>query len=987
MEERPQSIYAGQQKRYISLLYTDLCESTRLATELEDEDYGEVLDQLGELFREVIPRHGGTLLQVHGDGAMAMFGFPNAGEEDVRLAVNTALALHDAVRSLVVHPPSSRRPLRLRLHSGVHSGAVMVEQGDVLAGSYQLRGEATNITARLSDAAAEDEILVSEESLRGSEPFYACEAQRTLNLRGMEGSLQAVPVVERAELETRYQARRARSLLPFSGREGPLGALSDVWHQALRGEVVLSAVIGAPGVGKTRLVDEFLSSDAPSGGLLLRGHCQNFEGTGSLEPFRTLLNHAVEQSAAAFPVPPEALLASFDEGGSELSPTAFAQLFRRYVETLLHGRPVVLFIDDWQWADEVSRAVLLELVNTVVGRLLVVLTSRESHSVDSGLFQGASLIYLDGLARRDVDAALKRVLPGSNPNARRRLAELSGGNPLFLEELCQARNLDELDGTPSAIEHVPRWLYSLVQSRVSGLAVAERSVAEVAAVIGYTVPLWLLTAVTKGDDAQALTGLAIADLLLPGVRDGELLFRHGLTREIVYDLIDVRARRRLHRATLEALMEADSENLPLLGYHAAQAGMREEAVRYSERAGDAARSSGFLETARTQYAAAMRVLDLEYVEDVEPYVALADKLMSVAILDPSTAELPLIEALHRHAGDTGHKENEALCNHWLGAIYYGLGRPRKALVYHARALALAQEQGIRWLVRMCDHRIGQAMATNCEHGGALRLLERATSRAKAREPGTPAATGLAYSLGAMSMVLGDQGHFDRSSELYARARTLMGDGPHPAGPNIGSKWAAVLIWQGRWAEARRQADEVAGFSEGNQNLYVYGMCQVLSAYARWHEQRDEALIERMRETAAWLEGSSLSQFASLNYGWLAELSLAVGADNDVRMYGARALWRARSGDELGLATAMRALGALALRGGTHREAAYYFEIAERSAGKRGALREQAHNDLFGAQLVAAAGNEVGERMLKERADATFARLGMHWHRAQLAQPR
>ena len=995
MEDRPETIESGHQKRYVSLLYVDLCGSTRLATELEDEDYGDILNRLNGIYREIIPRHGGTPLQVHGDGVLAMFGFPNAGEEDVRLAVNTALDLHAAVRALHITPPNARRPLELRLHSGVHSGAVIIEQGDLLAGSYQLRGEATNITARLSDAAGEDEILVSEESLRGSEPFYACDDMRDLELRGLEASLKAIPVLEQTAVQTRYQARRARSLLAFTGRDEQLAELAARWQRAQSGEVQVAAVVGAPGVGKTRLVDEFLALPELSGALVMRGHAQSFEGRRSLEPMRSLLRDVFGQAGRVNGATARAGLAAgelmsfLEDADQALPPTEFARVFRDYVAELLHGQAVVIFMDDWQWADEMSRGVLLEVLNTVVGRLLIVLTSRPGQSA-GGLYQEADAIDLDGLVRSDVDAALQIVLPGSNPNVRHRLAELSGGNPLYLEELCQAQNLEDIDGTPSPIEHVPRWLYSLVQSRVATLPPAELSVVQLAAVIGASVPMWLMQAVTPADDVQALSGLTMVDLLRPGLREGELVFRHGLTREIVYDLIDVRDRRRLHRSIVEALIEADSDNLELLAYHAAQAGMREESIRYAERAGDAAAAAGSLETARTQYALAMSALDLGYEEDVEPYAALARKLMAVAIIDPSTAELPFIEALLDNAtAPNGNEVHEAMANHWLGAIYYGLGRPRRALRHYTRALALAQAQGIRWMVKDCDHRMGQAMVTNGDHAAALRILDRAISRMNDPAPGSLAAIGLAYSLGAMSMMLGDQGRFERATELYARSRAYMGAQPHPAGPNIASKWAAVLIWQGRWAEARQRADETARFSEGNQNLYVYGMCQVLSAYAGWHEQRpdqrDQSQIQRIRDTVAWLEGSGLRQFASLNYAWLSELSLAVGAYDDVRKYGARAIWRARAGDELGLAAAMRALSRLSLRGGTRRDAEAYLALAQKSAARRESPRERAHNDVLGAELAAAQGNEVGERMLLARAGEAYDELGMHWHRAQLAE--
>ena len=151
-------------RRYLTLLFADLSESTALADLMEAERYGEMLGELRRIFREVIPRHGGMLVRAQGDGILAMFGYPDAREDDGRRATEAALELHEAVRGLRVAGklPGGRT---LSLHSGVHAGLVLVADGDMELGRFELLGSVPNIAARLSDQAGADELFVSEETL------------------------------------------------------------------------------------------------------------------------------------------------------------------------------------------------------------------------------------------------------------------------------------------------------------------------------------------------------------------------------------------------------------------------------------------------------------------------------------------------------------------------------------------------------------------------------------------------------------------------------------------------------------------------------------------------------------------------------------------------------------------------------------------------------------------------------------------------------
>jgi class 3 adenylate cyclase/tetratricopeptide (TPR) repeat protein len=957
----------SQQRRYVAVLYADLCGSTELATNLEAELYAAVLDALKAIYREIIPLHGGTLLQVHGDGHLSMFGYPGAGEEDVRLAVNAALALHQAVKDLRLNVPDLPSDLNLRLHSGVHAGLVLVSEGDMYGGSYQLRGEVTNICARLSDAAGEDEILVGGESLRGSEPFFVCGRQRQVQLKGVAAELVVFPVHGVTDLSTRYQARRLRSRMPFFGRGDEVRLLEKQWGAVQKGEPRLVYIVGSPGVGKTRLADEFLSHLERQGQTVLRGFCETLSTAQPLESILRMMRSAAVQSpglATTLALEPElrAALDGYVEDVSKLATLATTLI--EFVVGYCRVAPLVMFVDDWQWADETSKRLLAQIAVRRDLPLMIVLATRAVEPSEPSMLVPATTVQLDGLHGEGLEAAIRSLLPQADPFVKRKIESLSGGNPLFLEELCQASTVDVLDHRPSRVEHVPQWLYGLVQNRVAQLGDRERGIVEVAAVIGSSVPLWLLQRVAEFEGVELLTGPTILDLLFPGGDPGEWHFKHGLTRAIVYDFVGLRERQRLHRTIAQVMLESDigeAHHLEALAYHFAGAGMREEAIYYAEQAGERAMSIPALDIARVQYRLAIDLLDHGDITlpVYEQILAMAKRLSFVAIFDPGADELPVFWRVLELAKVREDVKAQGNANYWLGRVHYGLGKPRRALHYFYQARTLAQACGFESLVLDTSTALAQATAANCEHDNARHLLERALLDMRKVEVGSPQASAVAYALGCLGMVLGDQGHFTNALEHFSEAERLISDSGNPTTANVMAKLVALHIWREDWDAAITTADSVARNSEQIRNFYLFGMSRMMSAYAHWRRDGRSEHVDTMRETTSWLENSQLGQFLSLNYGWLAEVSATLGDHQSVRRYLAKALRRDRQGDGFGLAVAARAACDAGLQRAWHRPPEAYLLLAERSVKQRGSVREQALNKACAVRLAGHRANGHG----------------------------
>src|SRR4029453_1998582 len=162
---------ARSQRRYLAVLFSDLSDSARLAASMEAEDLSDLLGQLRRGYEDIIPRHGGIIVQIRGDGLLASFGYPEAHEDDGRRATEAALDLHEFVRRIPLDHSLRTLP-PLSLHTGIHSGLVLLADGDDVHGRLDLLGNSVNVAARLADVAQHDEIIVSEETLGAESHFY-----------------------------------------------------------------------------------------------------------------------------------------------------------------------------------------------------------------------------------------------------------------------------------------------------------------------------------------------------------------------------------------------------------------------------------------------------------------------------------------------------------------------------------------------------------------------------------------------------------------------------------------------------------------------------------------------------------------------------------------------------------------------------------------------------------------------------------------------
>jgi class 3 adenylate cyclase/tetratricopeptide (TPR) repeat protein len=948
-------------RRYLAVLFADMCNSTELADLMETEHFAALIGAVRAIYEDTIPRYGGEVVRVQGDGVLAIFGYPETREDDGRSAVAATLELHERVRALPFQLPGGFAPL---LHSGIHSGMVLVQKGSVEVGRHELLGPVPNIASRLSSAAGPHEILVSEETLGPASRFFVTSPARLLKVKGRADPVLVYKVDARARGHETFD-RAQRGSTAFFGREAQLAQLEQVFESALGGRVATVAVAGAPGMGKTRLLEQFVNRVLHHDCAVLRGYCENSLGAEPLQPFVHMLE------GLAVGTPPE-------------SPGQFAELFAR----LAQERPVLLFIDDWQWADDASHHVLAALRQRTACRLLVVMSVR-ADSLRGGAAGADQTIVLPPLTDAEAMALISARLPGADPFVAGKICQQASGNPLFLEELCHSFERGEAERRPGRSYGGAGWLNQLVESRVQHLAPVQIELVRVAAVIGNVVPAWLLEHLTgQSAEGPLQRGLAEQDFIFPGERAGTLRFKHGITRDIIYESVGLHVRQQLHLRIAEALRqhratETHEEALETLALHFDAGGDAEQAAHYAELAGDKALAASALDRARALYRVALAALERlpQTPELALRWVDIVQRLGRVCVFDPVRSELALYLRAVQLAQQHGDLRTIARARHWLGYITYSLGEVRAAIGHGEQALAEARAAGDQKLVGQVVAALGEALCAAAQYERALPLLDEAIAVKRHHRSGRHINVGLAFSLVCRAYLLGDRGEFAQAHADFDEAEGCIAGVTHEIGASVHGWRSAVFLWQGRWDEARESANVSGRIAEATRSLAQLSIARAMSAYAEWMVARRPECLETILEVMGWLRPRESGLYRSLNHGWLAEGLREAGRREEARHHAAQAILRGRHGDLLGLAMSYRALARDAAQHRPHRADAYV-ALALQAARERGSAHEMAVTHLCAAQVAAQRGDAAAARSALDEATAAFTRMGMHWHLAQ-----
>jgi class 3 adenylate cyclase/tetratricopeptide (TPR) repeat protein len=993
-------------RAYLTILFSDMTASTQITASLEAEDYAFLVATMRAVFDQIIPRHGGTVVQVVGDGVLASFGYPDAKEDDGRRATEAALDLHAAVRDLDL---GISFPVPLRMHSGIHAGLVLLEEGDSVTGTLKLVGNAVNVASRLSSVAESDEIIVSTETLGSDRHFYTVDDVRTHHLKGVDGPVAAHKVLGRSGVGTRFDAREKAGLTPFIARQSELDALKDALDETLEGNFSFVTIAAPPGLGKTRLAREFLTEVVPPHVRVLRGYCESYLGSEPLQPFLQIVRNlcgidekmkredAVEAVGATITsLHPDLTqyieiftrALSLTDAAGETGKTIFKPALRLF-EQLAKRTPLVLFIDDWQWADNISREIF-EGLRKLNHPIMVLTTSRTDPNEQLDRSLGRTFIRtveLAPLANKDLDRSIAHLLPSINQFLVEQIRDFAGGNPLFLEELCRAASAEQSSSISPTLTG-EAWLGALIVARVETLPKAAAEIVRIAAIIGNVVPISMLEALGDGKlDDHIVHILAQNDLLHTDDQPGRLRFKHGIAREVIYESVGLHQRRSLHLRIAEMLQQSvpDRANdgiVEALAYHHLAGRDFPKAAHYAELAGNKAVAALALDRGRKQYIAALQAIDKL---DAGPgtyalWMSVVRKLSPLCVFDPHPSQVQHLERAVEFAQDQNDEMGAALAFYWLGYLNYALGKGTEATRHLEQALSAARNQNEPRLERLCESTLGQAYAASCVYHEAAKLLDKSIGTALTPNDSKAVAASAAYSAAIRGSIFGDQGRFEEADACFNQADAIISEAPEGFISGSIMLWkGAVANFQGRWTLARNETSNALRMANRIKSTLHLGRGTTQLGYIDWKSEAKEEALQSIEDGTSWLKANSVRLFISLDYGWLAEGMLAQRKFDRVRHFAAMALWRARAGDRLGEAMACRAMAHVAAAGHSRKLPEEYLLIADQSAKLRQSEREHTLNDLCRVEILLSSNERNQAIDMLGSVEPRLKGMGMNWH--------
>jgi tetratricopeptide (TPR) repeat protein len=851
------------------------------------------------------------IVRIDGDGVTCAFGYPKALDDAGRRATEAALDLHAAMAALnqsFTFPDQS-----IRLHSGVHSGVVLVREGDLVRGRIEILGDTTNVAARLCDHAEPDQIVVSEASLGGDRHFFLAEGGIAVPVKGRKTPIAALLISGRDEAETRFAARSKRGMAPFCGRDHEMKQLGELLEKCRSGDRRGVIVIGPPGIGKTRLLSRFLDVAIRKGIAVHRGYCESYLGARPLQPF--------EQIAQS--------LADSATGGD--TPARVLNWARNSAEQL-----AILAIDDWQWADDASHLLLGEIIRNRPGYLLILLASRPDR-IDAPELDGFAQVQLGPLSESESDAAISGLLHSIDPFRAERIRRLSGGSPLYIEELChaQAAHFSSQVASDSSV-----WLDTLVHARFLELPERQADLVRTASVIGHMIPLGLFAAVTGIDASDPiLDELNASDFLYRGDITGTLRFKHALTRDAIYRTVGFDERQRLHALVAERLealagQEGEDEHVDALAYHHAACGNAVRAIGYAIKAGDRAMQVVAQDRAQAHFRLG---LDLAWASPdlaipPETRISLIHKYGAASAVDPVTEQVEVFSYVAAQAAKFGDMLAGCYATYWLGATLYGVGRSVEAIETFKRCQLIADQLGIESLKTQIEANLGQAYVRTGEFDLAMRYLDSSTIKL-AQSSSSRSRAGLAYALGCKGQVLSAQGYFEEAQMAFDRAEATVSDQVSSVFGSLYVKRHAAMVLQGKFQNAIDYGTGSIEFNLQIRSRFNSTYSQAMVAYSRFRLDPIARHVEEMQRLAEWFRESGSLHSVSKCFAWLSEILYEVREPELAADWADRAWGRCLDSDRTGEIITAQVMARLAADGRLKRTPEDWLAIAYAAAAQ------------------------------------------------------
>ncbi len=761
------------ERKQVTVMFCDMQGFTPLSEKLDQEKVYSIMDEVFETLIHKVIDYGGTVNKMTGDGIMALFGAPIALEEAPQRAIRSALSIQREMARVSnrLKSESGIRPIKMRI--GIHTGPVVVGTlGNDLRVEFTAVGDTVNLASRMQGLAEPGTTYVTEETFKLTEGLFRFEALGETQVKGKEAPVKAYCVIAPSTRRTRFDVSAERGLTPFVGRERELELLLDGFERAKSGRGQAFSIMGEAGVGKSRLLYEFRKAIANEDVIFLEGRCLSYSRGVAYHPVTDLLksNFDIREGDEDYQVKDKVkgvlkqlgadeastlpylleLLSVKDSGidNITMSPEArkdrILEAVKRIVLKGSEIRPLIMAIEDLHWVDRSSEEALKYWLEGISGaRVLLIFSYRPEFVHTWGGRSYHSQVNLNRLSNRESLAMVAHLL--GTEDIDRGLEELvlekTEGIPFFIEEFINSlKDLGVIERRDSAYYltkdirdvTIPSTIQDVIMARVDSLPDAAKGVLQTGSVIEREFSYELIKRVTGVSEGELLSHLS-------ALRDSELLyergiypqsayiFKHALTREVVYDSILTARQKRLHVDIGDAIEEVYKDNLDehyaVLAEHYIAGENHEKGAEYCRLAGRKAESAASLNDAIAHGEKRIACLEkLPQVEDVQKKIVDARTAVGLyhnQMMHPVEAK-EAVEPIVDLALERGYERRVSQIYAIIGCYTFQVEEDYpKAFKYLGDALKIAEELNDLLSLTMANFWLGAALSWSCDFERAI----------------------------------------------------------------------------------------------------------------------------------------------------------------------------------------------------------------------------------------------------------------------------
>src|SRR5215216_450196 len=604
------------ERKNVTILFSDISGFTQMSEKLDPEEVIDLINSCFKKLTEIIYRYEGTVDKYMGDCIIALFGAPVAHEDDPERAVKAAMEIMETLDEL-----KKSLSIPIDMHVGLNTGLVVAGSiGSDLRKQYTVIGDAVNTASRIQSVAQPGQILVGQSVYRLTKDVFNFAEGGEITVKGKKKSIRVyTPLGIRPRL-TRFGKARAKGLTPFVGREHELSSLKNFFTKSAKGEGQAVGISGEAGVGKSRLLYEFIQDLDPDV-LYLEGYCMPHGRVSPYQPFLAVIRQYLGLPEQVTEEEREVItkrlvglkeyvpcfedllsLLPSDPEYFQLSPPmrrkkTFEGLIALFQQAAA-AQPLVLALDDLQWLDETSQEFITSLLYAIgSSRIFLVLISRHEFKHPWRGHLSYTSLPLSVLPRTEGQRLVQALFDAPvSSELEEFILRRSEGNPFFGEELTRALRETQavkcngsysLAVSPDKL-NVPETVQGVLAARTDRLDDETKNTLQVASVIGRAFDILILEKVSevKGNKLKGqldiLTGTGFIQSQTQ--KDTAYTFKHALTRDVAYETLLKASRRKLHRQVGDSMKEVLPriiETQPeLLAYHYTEAELLDQAISY-----------------------------------------------------------------------------------------------------------------------------------------------------------------------------------------------------------------------------------------------------------------------------------------------------------------------------------------------------------------------------------------------------------------------